>query len=76
MTIRELSEDIHISTTSILRFCKKCGVEGFSEFKTVLKSNNNLYIGLWILEKYCLNHNISDNKTKNLILTKILKNKS
>ena len=40
------------------------------------KSNNNLYIGLWILEKYCLNHNISDNKTKNLILTKILKNKS
>ncbi|MGV3025400.1 MurR/RpiR family transcriptional regulator [Clostridium thermobutyricum] len=29
MTIRELSEEIHISTTSILRFCKKCGVEGF-----------------------------------------------
>lgn len=42
MTIRELSEEIHISTTSILRFCKKCGAEGFSEFKTVLKNNNNL----------------------------------
>ena len=40
------------------------------------KSDNNLYIALWILEKYCSNHDISDNKTKNKILTKILKNKS
>ncbi|WP_317311409.1 MurR/RpiR family transcriptional regulator [Clostridium thermobutyricum] len=62
MTIRELSEEIHISTTSILRFCKKCGVEGFSEFKTVLKSNNNLYK----IEKSFGEVDILDEFSKNL----------
>lgn len=37
MTIRELSEELHVSTTTILRFCKKAGFEGFSELKVNLK---------------------------------------
>lgn len=37
MRIRELAEETHVSTATILRFCKKIGCEGFSEFKTKLK---------------------------------------
>lgn len=37
MRIRELAEETHVSTTTVLRFCKKLGCEGFSEFKTKLK---------------------------------------
>lgn len=37
MRIRELSEETHMSTTTILRFCKKLNCEGFSEFKIRLK---------------------------------------
>lgn len=33
MTIRELAAEAHVSTTTILRFCKKLGCKGFSEFK-------------------------------------------
>ena len=33
MRIRELAEEAHVSTTTILRFCKKLNCEGFSEFK-------------------------------------------
>lgn len=37
MRIRELANEAHVSTTTILRFCKKLGCEGFSEFKIKLK---------------------------------------
>lgn len=37
MTIRELSEAVHVSTSTILRFCKKCGCEGYSEFRIKYK---------------------------------------
>ncbi|MDU0811378.1 MurR/RpiR family transcriptional regulator [Bacillus siamensis] len=37
MRIRELADETHVSTTSILRFCKKINCEGFSEFKVKLK---------------------------------------
>lgn len=33
MKIKELSQAIHVSTTSIIRFCKKIGCDGFTEFK-------------------------------------------
>lgn len=33
MTIKELAATAHVSTATILRFCKKCGAEGYSEFK-------------------------------------------
>lgn len=36
-TIRQLSADCHVSTSTILRFCGKLGYEGFSEFKYALK---------------------------------------
>lgn len=39
MRIRELAKETHSSTASILRFCRKFGCEGFSEFKVKL----NLY---------------------------------
>lgn len=38
LTIRELSVVTHTSTASILRFCKKFGVSGYSEFKIKLLS--------------------------------------
>ncbi len=37
MKIRELAEEVHVSTTTILRFCKKVGCEGYSEFRLKLK---------------------------------------
>ena len=40
MKIRELAENTHVSTTSILRFCKKFGCDGYSEFKVYLKEFN------------------------------------
>ncbi len=33
MTIRQLAEVLHVSSTTILRFCSKLGYEGYSEFK-------------------------------------------
>jgi DNA-binding MurR/RpiR family transcriptional regulator len=37
MRIRELADETHVSTATILRFCKKVECEGFSEFKVKLK---------------------------------------
>lgn len=37
MTIRELADESHVSTTTILRFCKKLNCNGYSEFKVKLK---------------------------------------
>jgi DNA-binding MurR/RpiR family transcriptional regulator len=37
MRIRELAVETHVSTASILRFCRKVDCEGFSEFKVKLK---------------------------------------
>ncbi|KQL52744.1 RpiR family transcriptional regulator [Heyndrickxia shackletonii] len=37
MRIRELADETHVSTATILRFCKKVNCEGFSEFKIKLK---------------------------------------
>lgn len=33
MKIRELADAVHVSTTTILRFCKKADCNGFAEFK-------------------------------------------
>lgn len=38
MTIRQLSDVTHVSTSTILRCCGKLGFQGFSELKYVLKS--------------------------------------
>ena len=37
MTIRELADAVHVSTSTILRFCKKTGCDGYSEFKVKFK---------------------------------------
>lgn len=39
MRIRDLSNETHVSTTSILRFCRKLGFDGFTEFKLQLKQH-------------------------------------
>ena len=39
MTIREVASEAHVSTTTVLRLCKKLGFDGFSEFKIKLKLN-------------------------------------
>lgn len=38
MTIRELSEAMHISTSSILRFCDKLDCNGYNDFKEKIRS--------------------------------------
>ena len=40
MKVRELAEAVHVSTTTILRFCKKVGCEGYSEFRLKLKTGS------------------------------------
>ena len=37
MTIRELAEAVHVSTSTIIRFCRKTGCEGYSEFRVQFK---------------------------------------
>ncbi|MDE6889904.1 MAG: MurR/RpiR family transcriptional regulator [Eubacterium sp.] len=37
MKVRELADAVHVSTTTVLRFCKKAGCEGYSEFRLKLK---------------------------------------
>lgn len=37
LTIKELAAMAHVSTATVLRFCKKCGAEGYSEFKIQYK---------------------------------------
>lgn len=37
MRIRDLANETHVSTSTILRFCRKLSCEGFSEFKVKLK---------------------------------------
>lgn len=40
-SIRELAGDVHVSTATIVRFCKKLGCEGFMELKYKLKESIN-----------------------------------
>lgn len=40
-TIRELAEQLAFSTTTILRFCKKIGLSGYSELKYLMKQANS-----------------------------------
>lgn len=37
MTIRELADAVHVSTSTVLRFCKKNNCDGYSEFRTKFK---------------------------------------
>lgn len=37
MTIRELADAVHVSTSAIVRFCKKLNCEGYAEFKVQFK---------------------------------------
>lgn len=37
MTIRELADAVHVSTSTIIRFCKKNDCDGYSEFRTKFK---------------------------------------
>ena len=37
MTIREFAKEVHVSTSTILRFCNKNHYDGYSEFKDALK---------------------------------------
>ena len=41
MRIRELAEEAHVSTTTILRFCKKLNCEVFKNFKEI--EDKNMY---------------------------------
>ena len=38
MRIRELAAEAHVSTTTVLHFCKKMGCDGYAEFKWKLKA--------------------------------------
>ncbi|KAF0464542.1 SIS domain-containing protein [Pediococcus acidilactici] len=40
MTIRDLSAKSHVSSTTVLRFLKKMGYEGFSDFKYALRHHD------------------------------------
>lgn len=39
MRRRELADEAHVSTTTVLRFCKKMGCDGYNEFKYKLKES-------------------------------------
>lgn len=33
LSVRELADEVHVSTATVMRFCKKMGYSGFSELK-------------------------------------------
>lgn len=33
MTVRELADEVHVSSSTVMRFCKKCCCEGYTEFR-------------------------------------------
>lgn len=37
MRIKDVADEAHVSTTTVLRFCKKVGCDGYSEFKVKFK---------------------------------------
>lgn len=37
ISVRELSDEVHVSTDTVMRFCKKMGYSGFSELKYKIK---------------------------------------
>lgn len=37
MTVRELAAEVHVSTATVVRFCKKMGCDGYSEFRVKFK---------------------------------------
>ena len=39
MRIREFADAAHVSTSTILRFCKKAGCDGYAEFKIRLRQH-------------------------------------
>ena len=49
MRIRDLANNAHVSTTTVLRFCNKFGCEGYNEFKfrlnEFLKKNKRIALG-------------------------------
>ena len=40
-TIQQFSNNVHVSSSSILRFCKKIGFSGFSELKSNIRTKSN-----------------------------------
>ena len=42
MTIRELAKELHVSTSTILRFCEKNQFDGYSAFKNALEQEISL----------------------------------
>ena len=42
MTVREIAREIHVSTSTILRFCNKNNFDGYSDFKDALKNEITL----------------------------------
>lgn len=73
MTIRELAEATHVSTSTILRFCKKIKCEGYSEFKIkfkmYLKQEKQDYIANDIEEIMCFFHSVTSEVYKEAIDT-------
>lgn len=41
ISIQQFANELNYSTSTILRFCRKLGFSGFSEFKYFLKSSDN-----------------------------------
>ena len=52
--IRELAHDTHVSTATVIRFCKKMGCSGFLEFKYKLKDYLNTH-KTQVCHKYIFN---------------------
>lgn len=81
-SIRELANDTHVSTATIMRFCKKMGCEGFTELKYRLKESEEMqetkednvtdqfghHFILWKATKKLLFEEIYRYKNKNIVI--------
>ena len=62
LTIRQLAQEAHVSTTTISRFCRKLNLSGFSELKYVIR--DELHAEQRVYPSYDLNTPLTDFFTK------------
>lgn len=62
-TLEELAEKSDVSTTSVLRFCRRLNFDGFKQFQQVVRSD--LKYSPDLMDKF---HRTADNKLKNTLM--------
>lgn len=70
MTIREFAKEVSCSTSTILRFCQKINLSGYSELKYLIKQDNDLKTNTF--QPLKIENNLFDDLTQDIENTLLL----